>query len=37
MDSKMQYRLAEPAKEPVVYVPMVDFREMEEPSIIDGF
>jgi hypothetical protein len=23
MDSKMQYRLAEPAKEPVVYVPML--------------
>lgn len=37
MDSKMQYRLAGPAKEPMVYVPMVDFQQLDEPSIIDGF
>lgn len=37
MDSKMQYRLAGPEKKPMVYVPMVDFQQLDEPSIIDGF
>jgi hypothetical protein len=37
IDSEMDYRVVEGGAEPVVYVPMVDFDKLDEPSIIDSF
>ena len=37
IDSKMNYQVASAGAQPVIYVPMVDFDKLEEPSIIDGF
>jgi hypothetical protein len=37
MDSELNYRVAEEEAAPFVYVPMVDFDELEDPSIIDAF
>jgi hypothetical protein len=37
MDSELDYRVREENADPHVYVPMVDFDELEDPSIIDAF
>ncbi len=33
----MEYRVVEQGAEPLVYVPMVDFDKLDDPSIIDSF
>jgi hypothetical protein len=37
IDSELDYRVVEGGAEPVIYVPMVDFDTLDEPSIIDSF
>ena len=37
MDSELKYQVMEKGAEPLVYVPMVDVKKLEEPSIIDSF
>ena len=37
VDSEMSYRVVEEPAEPLVFVPMVDFARLEEPSIIHAF
>jgi hypothetical protein len=36
MDSELNCRVVEDT-DPLVFVPMVDFETLEDPSIIDGF
>lgn len=36
IDSELRYRVAE-ATEPLVFVPMVDFERLKDPSIIHAF
>jgi hypothetical protein len=37
MDSDLNYRVVEDDAEPLVFVPMVNFDKLEDPSIIDAF
>jgi hypothetical protein len=37
IDSDLGYRVLEDDAEPLVFVPMVDFDRLEDPSIIDAF
>ena len=37
IDSELNYRVVEEGAKPIVHVPMVDFAELEAPSIIDAF
>jgi hypothetical protein len=37
MDSDLNYRVMEDDAKPLVFVPMVDFDKLEDPSIIDAF
>jgi hypothetical protein len=37
MDAELNYRVVEEGTEPLIHVPMVDFAELEDPSIIDAF
>ena len=37
MDSELNYSVSEPDSKPLVFVPMVDFSTLEDPSIIDAF
>jgi hypothetical protein len=37
IDGELSYRVLEGGADPFVYVPMVDFDELEDPSIIDAF
>ncbi len=37
LDSDLNYRVIEDGAEPLVFVPMVDFDKLEDPSIIDAF
>jgi hypothetical protein len=37
IDSDMAHRVVERGAEPSVYVPMIDFDKLDEPSIIDSF
>jgi hypothetical protein len=37
IDSDLNFRVLEPDAEPLVYVPLVDFGKLDEPSIIDSF
>jgi hypothetical protein len=37
IDSDLNYRLLDPGSEPLIFVPMVDFARLEDPSIIDAF
>ena len=37
MDSQLHYSVTEPDARPLVFVPMVDFSTLEDPSIIDAF
>jgi hypothetical protein len=37
MDSQLNYSVSEPNAKPLIFVPMVDFGRLEDPSIIDAF
>lgn len=37
IDSALKFRVVEPDADPLVFVPMVDFQTLEDPSIIDAF
>jgi hypothetical protein len=37
MDSQLNYEVCEPDASPLIFVPMVDFGKLEDPSIIDAF
>ena len=37
IDSELEYRVVEKAAQPLVYVPLVDIGNLDEPSIIDSF
>jgi hypothetical protein len=37
LDSALNYRVLETDAEPLVFVPLVDFEKLEDPSIIDAF
>jgi hypothetical protein len=37
MDSQLNYKVCEPDARPLIFVPMVDFAKLEDPSIIDAF
>lgn len=36
IDDQLRYRVVEGA-EPIIFVPMVDFEKLKDPSIIDAF
>ena len=37
IDSQLNYRVVEADAQPLIFVPMVDFDKLEDPSIIDAF
>ncbi len=37
MDGDLRYTVEEAGAAPLVFVPMVDFEKLEDPSIIDAF
>ena len=37
LDSDLNYRVGDVGAEPVVFVPLVDFDKLTDPSIIDAF
>ncbi len=37
IDSQLGFRVVEPDADPLLFVPMVDFEKLEDPSIIDAF
>jgi hypothetical protein len=37
MDQDLNYSLANEDANPLIFVPMVDFNRLEDPSIIDAF
>ncbi len=37
MDSQLNYKVCEAEARPLIFVPMVDFAKLEDPSIIDAF
>ena len=37
IDSELRYRVQEEDADPRVFVPLVDFEKLEDPSIIDAF
>lgn len=37
IDTELNYRVIEPDAEPLVYAPMVNFGELDDPNIIDAF
>ena len=37
MDNELDYSILTPEAKPLVFVPMVDFSTLEDPSIIDAF
>jgi hypothetical protein len=37
IDSELEFRVVEEGAEPLVYVPLLDVRSLDEPSIIDSF
>lgn len=37
LDSQLEYNVREEGADPVVFVPQVDFKKLEDPSIIDSF
>jgi hypothetical protein len=37
MDTHLQFRVVEEEADPLLFVPMVDFDKLEDPSIIDAF
>ena len=37
IDSDLNYQVLDSAAAPLIHVPLVDLRKLEEPSIIDAF
>lgn len=37
MDSELNYHVQDQGAEPMIYMPLVDFDELDDPSIIDAF
>jgi hypothetical protein len=37
IDTDLNYRILEDGAQPLVFVPLVDFDKLEDPSIIDAF
>ena len=37
IDSELEFNVVEEGAEPLVYVPLIDVRGLDEPSIIDSF
>ena len=37
LDSELVYKVREEGADPVVFIPKVDFKALEDPSIIDSF
>jgi hypothetical protein len=37
IDSDLNYRVLDEAAAPLIHVPLIDLRKLEEPSIIDAF
>lgn len=37
IDSDLNYQVSEKAAKPVVFIPMVDFARLKDPSITDAF
>jgi hypothetical protein len=37
IDSELRYRILEGGKNPLVFVPHIDFAKLADPSIIDAF
>ena len=37
IDTELNYSVLQPDAKPLVFVPMVDFGALEDPSIIDAF
>lgn len=37
INSELKYRVVEKGAEPLIYMPLVDFEKLDEPSIIDSF
>jgi len=37
IDDNMNCRVAEEGADPMVFIPLVDFDELEDPNIIDAF
>jgi hypothetical protein len=37
IDSELKYRIIEGGKDPLVFLPHVDFAKLVDPSIIDAF
>jgi len=37
MDNELNYIVSDPDSDPLIFVPMVDFGKLKDPSIIDAF
>ncbi len=37
MDSELNASVSDPAANPLIFVPLVDFNKLDDPSIIDAF
>jgi hypothetical protein len=37
IDSQLKYSVREAGADPMIFVPMVDFEKLDDPSIIDAF
>ena len=37
IDSELKYRIVEGGKDPLIFVPHIDFAKLADPSIIDAF
>ncbi len=37
IDSELRYRVVEEDAQPLLFVPLVDFDKLDDPSIIDAF
>jgi hypothetical protein len=37
IDSTLKYRVIQKGAQPLAFAPMVDFKKLSDPSIIDGF
>jgi len=37
IDNELNYSVSDPGAAPLVFVPMVDFKKLKDPSIIDAF
>ncbi|MEW5870328.1 MAG: hypothetical protein AB1894_13725 [Chloroflexota bacterium] len=36
-DEKLNFRVTEQGADPIVFIPLIDFETLEDPSIIDAF